>query len=304
VCAAQDFPSRPVKLIVPFAAGGSVDAIARALATELAPRLGQTVVVENKPGAGSIIGTEYVIRSPADGYTLLITSPAIAVNVTLRKTLSFDMRKDLVPVAMLAHAPGVLLVDPKLPFKTVQDYVTYARQSPGKLNFASGGAGSTEHLTGEMFKASTGIDIVHIPFQSATAAVTDLIAGRVQSFFTNQANVIGHIKAGSVKVLAVADDERSAITPDVPTFAESGFPDQKVSVWWGVMAPAGTPAKVVDKLNHDIREAIATPVMQERIANMGARTRDAMSPAQFGEFISEEVTRWGGAVKAAGVQLD
>lgn len=304
VSSAQGFPNRPVKLIVPFAAGGSVDAIGRALAAELAPLLGQAVVVENKAGAGSIVGTEFVTRAPADGHTLLITSPSIAVNVTLRKKMPFDPRKDLVPVAMLAHAPGVLLVDPKQPFKTVEDYVAFARKSPGTLNFASGGAGSTEHLTGEMFKANANIDIVHVPYPSATAAITDLIGGRVQSFFTNQANVIGQIKAGSVRVLAVADDKRSEITPAVPTFAEAGFPEQQVSVWWGVMAPAGTPPDVVARLNREIVAAVRTAAMQQRIAGMGARTRDPMSPKQFGDFIESEITRWGKAVKAAGVQLD
>lgn len=304
VSSAQTFPSKPLKLIVPFAPGGSVDAIARALAVDLAPLLGQPVVVENKAGGGSVVGTDFVARAPADGYTLLITSPAIAVNVTLRKTLPYDARKSLAPVAMLAHAPGVLLVDPKLPIKTLQDYVAAARRSPGTINFASGGAGSTEHLTGEMFKALARLDIVHIPYPSATAAVTDLMAGRVQSFFTNQANVIGQIKSGNVRVVAVADDKRSEITPDVPTFAEAGFPEQQVSVWWGVMAPAGTPPEVVERLNRDIVAVVRTPAMQQRIAGMGARTRDPMTAKQFGDFIESEIKRWGGAVKSSGVQLD
>ncbi len=301
---AEEFPSRPVKLVVPFAPGGSVDAIGRALAVELSPLLGQPVVVENKAGAGGLVGTTAVTTARADGYTLLVTSPSIAINVSLRKNLTFDPRKDLTPVAMLAHAPGVLLVDPKLPFRTVQDYVEFARKSPGTLNFASGGSGSTEHLSGEMFKANTKIDIVHVPYQSATAAITDVIAGRVQSFFTNQANVIGYIRSGAVRVLGVADDKRSDVTPEVPTFAESGFPEQQVSVWWGVMAPAGTPSEVVARLNRDIVAAVRTKSMQERISTMGAATRDPMTPRQFGDFIESEITRWGGAVKASGVQLN
>jgi len=213
VHAQQDYPNKPIKLIVPYAAGGSVDAIGRTLAQELTTRLGQSVVVENRVGAGSNVGSAFVAKSPPDGYTLLITSPGNAINVTLFKTMPYDVKTELTQVAVVGRAPGILAVAPSFPASNVKEFVAMAKQAPGTLNFGSGGRGSSEHLSGEMFKTTAGIDLVHVPYKGGSSVVTDLIGGRVQAFFTNQANVVGQIKGNAIKVLGVASNQRSLVVP-------------------------------------------------------------------------------------------
>jgi tripartite-type tricarboxylate transporter receptor subunit TctC len=300
---AQDYPNRPVRIVVPYAPGGSVDAIARTLAQELVQRLGQPVVVENRTGAGSNVGSTFVAKSPPDGYTLLLTSPGNAINPTLFKQMPYDIKTELTQVAVVGRAPGILLVNPAFPANSVKELVEMAKKAPGTLNFGSGGPGSSEHLAGEMFKATAGINITHIPYKGGSSVINDILAGHVQIFFTNQANVIGQIKANTIKVLGVAARERSTLLPNVPTFAEQGYPEQQVSVWWGIAAPANTPVAVLERLNKEILAAGASSSMRQRLSEMGAESL-TMTRAQANAFIDDEIVRWGKAVKSSNAQVN
>ena len=300
---AQDYPNRPVRIVVPYAPGGSVDAIARTLAQELVQRLGQPVVVENRTGAGSNVGSTFVAKSPPDGYTLLLTSPGNAINPTLFKQMPYDIKTELTQVAVVGRAPGILLVNPAFPANSVKELVEMAKKAPGTLNFGSGGPGSSEHLAGEMFKATAGINITHIPYKGGSSVINDVLAGHVQIFFTNQANVIGQIKANTIKVLGVAARERSTLLPNVPTFAEQGYPEQQVSVWWGIAAPANTPVAVLERLNKEILAAGASSSMRQRLSEMGAESL-TMTRAQANAFVDDEIVRWGKAVKSSNAQVN
>jgi tripartite-type tricarboxylate transporter receptor subunit TctC len=288
---------------VPYGAGGSVDAIGRTLAQELSSRLGQPVVVENRVGAGSNVGSTFVAKAPPDGYTLLLTSPGNAVNVTLFKQMPYDVKTELTQVAVVGRAPGILLVRPDFPANNVKELVAMAKKEPGKLNFGSGGPGSSEHLAGEMFKTLAGIDMTHVPYKGGAAVINDILAGQIQVFFTNQANVIGQIKGNRVKVLGVASNQRSALVPNVPTFAEQGYPEQQVSVWWGIAAPAKTPTAILDRLNSEILAAGASPTMRTRLLEMGAEPITT-TRAQANAFLDEEIVRWGKVVKSSNAQAD
>ena len=297
------WPERPIRIVVPYGAGGSVDAIGRTLAQELSTRLGQPVVVENRVGAGSNVGSTFVAKAPPDGYTLLLTSPGNAVNVTLFKQMPYDVKTELTQVAVVGRAPGILLVRPDFPANSVRDLVAMAKKEPGKLNFGSGGPGSSEHLAGEMFKTHAGIDMTHVPYKGGAAVISDILAGQIQVFFTNQANVIGQIKGNLVKVLGVASNQRSALVPNVPTFAEQGYPEQQVSVWWGIAAPAKTPTAILDRLNSEILAAGASPTMRTRLSEMGAESITTTRP-QANAFLDEEIVRWGKVVKSSNAQAD
>ena len=300
---AQDYPNRPIRIIVPYGAGGSVDAIGRTLAQELTQRLGQPVIVENKTGAGSNVGSTFVAKSPPDGYTLLLTSPGNAINVTLFKSMPYDVKTELTQVAVVGRAPGIMLVHPSFPANNVKDFVAMAKKAPGTLNFGSGGPGSSEHLAAEMFKTLAGIDLTHVPYKGGSAVINDILAGHVQVFFTNQANVVGQIKGNAVKVLGVAAPQRSSLVPDVPTFAEQGFPEQQVSVWWGVAAPANTPSAVLDRLNTEIVAAGASAAMRQRLSDMGAESITT-TRAEANAFLDDEIVRWGKAVKSSNAQVN
>ncbi len=297
------WPERPIRIVVPYGAGGSVDAIGRTLAQELSTRLGQPVVVENRVGAGSNVGSTFVAKAPPDGYTLLLTSPGNAVNVTLFKQMPYDVKTELTQVAVVGRAPGILLVRPDFPANSVRDLVAMAKKEPGKLNFGSGGPGSSEHLAGEMFKTHAGIDMTHVPYKGGAAVISDILAGQIQVFFTNQANVIGQIKGNLVKVLGVASNQRSALVPNVPTFAEQGYPEQQVSVWWGIAAPAKTPTAILDRLNSEILAAGASTTMRTRLSEMGAESITT-TRAQANAFLDEEIVRWGKVVKSSNAQAD
>jgi len=297
------WPERPIRIIVPYGAGGSVDAIGRTLAQELSTRLGQPVVVENRVGAGSNVGSTFVAKAPPDGYTLLLTSPGNAVNVTLFKQMPYDVKTELTQVAVVGRAPGILLVRPDFPANSVRELVAMAKKEPGKLNFGSGGPGSSEHLAGEMFKTNAGIDMTHVPYKGGAAVINDILSGQIQVFFTNQANVIGQIKGNMVKVLGVASNQRSALVPNVPTFAEQGYPEQQVSVWWGIAAPAKTPTATLDRLNSEILAAGASPTMRTRLSEMGAESITT-TRAQANAFLDEEIVRWGKVVKSSNAQVD
>jgi tripartite-type tricarboxylate transporter receptor subunit TctC len=300
---AQQYPSRPIRLIVPYAPGGGVDIVARALGQELTKRLGQQIVIENKTGAGGNIGSDAAAKATPDGYTLLIASPANAVNPSLYAKMPFNPVRDLVPVALIANTPAVLLVGPALPVRSIKELVALAKAKPGTLNFGSGGSGTTEHLAGEMFNAQAGIDLTHVPYKGGAAVLPDLISGQITLFFVNQTFALPYVKAGTIKALGVASDERSPALPDVPTFAEAGFADFRVSVWYGIMAPAGTPKEIISQLNREIVAALASPEMRERMQAMSLKPLPG-TPAEFAAFFADEMTRWARVVKTSGAKAE
>jgi tripartite-type tricarboxylate transporter receptor subunit TctC len=300
---AQTYPSRTVSIIVPYAAGGSLDLVTRVLAKSLAARLAQSVIVENKPGAGSNIGAAFVAKAAPDGHTLFLASPATAINVSLYTTLAYDPETDLIPVSLLTAVPSVLIVHPAQPFKNITEFVAFAKGNPGKLSYGSGGAGSSEHLAAEMFKMMAGLDIVHIPYKGGAPAMTDLAGGQIPLMFTNRIGALPFITSGKVRVLGVADAVRSPQLPDAPTFAEAGYGDFKVLVWSGIMAPAGTSAAIVNRLNAAIAESMQATDTKATLEGMGV-TIVGGSPAEFGAFLKNEVTRWRPIVKQSGARVD
>ena len=300
---AQDFPNRPLRMVVPYAAGGGVDIVARAVSQELSKRVGQPVIVENKTGAGSNIGSDFVAKAPPDGYTLLMASPANAINMSLYRKMPYDTQRDLAPVALVGAVPSVLVANPALPVKNVSELIALAKAKPGTLNYGSGGSGTSEHLSAEMFKSLAGIDIVHVPYKGGANAMTDVMSGQLSLMFTNMLGAMPHIRSGKLKAIAIADSRRSPSLPDVPTFAEAGFKDYEVSVWWGVMAPAKTPSSIIAYLNREINAALGAPELKERLDSMGARIVGG-TPEQFGAFIAAEIGRWGRAVQVSGATQD
>ena len=301
--AAQDYPNRPVRMVVPYAAGGGVDIVARAVSQELAKGIGQPVIVENRTGAGSNIGSDFVAKAAPDGYTLLMASPANAINMSLYRKMPYDTQRDLVPVALVGAVPSVLVVNPALPAKTVAELVALAKEKPGSLNYGSGGSGTSEHLSAEMFKSLAAIDLVHVPYKGGANAMTDVISGQLSLMFTNMLGAMPHIRSGKLKAIGLADSRRSPSLPEVPTFAEAGFKDFEVLVWWGVMAPARTPAPVVTYLNREIVAALGAPELKERLDGMGARIIGG-TPEQFGAFVAAEIVRWARAVQVSGATQD
>ncbi|NYT38698.1 tripartite tricarboxylate transporter substrate binding protein [Allopusillimonas soli] len=302
--AAAAYPDKPIRLIVGFSAGGSTDTVARILSKEISQTLGQPVVVENKPGGGSNIAADYVARADADGYTLYMVAVTSTINATLYKNLDFDLIKDFDPVALAVRVPNVLVVNPKLPVKSVKDLVALAKKEPGKLNFASSGSGTSIHMSGELFKMLTDIDVVHIPYKGSAPALKDLIGGQVDYMFDNMPSSWPHVQAGELRALAVTTTERSKTAPDLPTMNEAGFPEwPDVSSWFGVIAPHGTPPEAIQTLNKAIRAALAKPEVKEHMAKLGAVTADT-TPEQFGDFIKSEVDSWAKVVKASGATVD
>jgi tripartite-type tricarboxylate transporter receptor subunit TctC len=301
---AQDkFPSKPVKILVPYAPGGATDIVARIVAEPMRQSLGQSFVVENKPGAGSNIATDQVQRAAPDGYTLLFVAVTSAINQTLYKNVTFDLTKDFTPVALGAKVPNILVVNPQVPVKTVQELVDYAKKNPGKLAFASSGSGTSIHMAGELFKMQAGIDVLHVPYKGSAPAITDLIGGQVQFMFDNMPSAWPHAQSGKLRALAVTTAERSKSAPDLPTMKEAGFANFDVSSWFGLIAPAGTPPDVVNKLNAAMVKALDKPEVQlafEKLGAVGVKT----TPAEFGQFIKSEVEGWAPVVKASGAKVD
>jgi tripartite-type tricarboxylate transporter receptor subunit TctC len=300
IAKAQAYPARPVRLVVGFAAGGPADIVARLIAQWLSERLGQPFVVENRTGAATNIAAEAVARSPPDGYTLLFVTSANAVNTTLYEKLSFNLSRDIVPVASLMRAPSVLEVNPSVPAKTVPEFIAYAKANPGKLTMASSGIGTASHLFGELFKFMTGVNMLHVPYRGAAPAVTDVVAGQVQVYFDPIRNSIGYIRAGKVRPLAITSATRSEALPDVPTVSES-VPGYEASAWFGVGAPKATPAEIVEKLNKEINAGLADPKMKARLVDVG-RTPLSGSPADFGKLIADETEKWAKVIKSAGIK--
>jgi tripartite-type tricarboxylate transporter receptor subunit TctC len=302
IARAQAYPTRPVRIIVGFAAGGPADIVARLIAQWLSERLGQQFLVENRTGAASNIAAEAVVRSPPDGYTLLFVTAANAINTTLYEKLSFNLSRDIVPVASLIRAPSVLEVNPSVPAKTVPEFIAYAKANPGKLTMASSGAGTPSHVFGELFKFMTGVNLVHVPYRGAALAVTDLLAGQVQVFFDPVPNSFGYIRAGKLRPLAITSATRSEAFPDVPTVSEF-VPGYEASFWFGVGAPKATPAEIVEKLNTEINAGLADPKIKARLADLGG-TPFVGSPADFGKFIVDETEKWGKVVNFVGIKAD
>ena len=300
---AQDYPARPVKIIVAFTAGGTSDIMARSLAQRLTERFKQPFVIENKPGAGGNIGTEAVVRAPADGYTLIVNSVGpMAVNPTLYKSLPYNPLTDLVPIAQISDVPNVLVVHPSLNVKTVQDLVAYGKANPGKMNYASTGIGTSSHLAGYMLASRAGFEAAHVPYKGAEA-LRDLLTGRVQFMFATIPSVIAHIKAGNLVAIAVSSTRRSRSLPDVPTVADSGFPGFEAGSWFGLFAPKGTPANVIAELNRATNEFIAERQVQARMIDEGADPAGG-TPEQFGAFVRKEYEKWRVVVRESGAVVE
>jgi tripartite-type tricarboxylate transporter receptor subunit TctC len=299
---AQAYPTRPVRLIVPFAPAGASDILARLMGQWLSERLGQQFVIDNRPGGGGNIGTEAVVRAPADGYTLLIVGAWNAINATLYDKLNFNFLRDIAPVAGISHGPFVMVVNPSVPAKSLPEFIAYAKANPRKVNMASAGNGSAPHVAGELFKMMAGIDMVHVPYRGGGPALNDLLGGQVQVYFATSVSSIGHIRAGRLHALAVTAATRSDALPDIPTVAEF-VPGYEASNWYGVGAPKATPAEIVEKLNKEINAGLADPNMKTRLADLGG-TVLAGSPADFGKLIAEETEKWGKVVRFTGIKAD
>ncbi|HQR10672.1 MAG TPA: tripartite tricarboxylate transporter substrate binding protein [Casimicrobiaceae bacterium] len=300
---AQAYPTRPVRIIVPYPAGGAVDIIARIVGQPLSDSLKQPVIVDNRPGASANIGMELAAKSPPDGYVLLMASNGIATNMTLFPNLTFDGRRDFSAVARIGFAPLVIVVPAASPAKSLKDLVAQARAEPGKLTYASAGNGSSGHLAGELLKSSAKIDVLHVPYKGGAPAITDLLGERISFMAINPVEVIAHIRSGRLRALAVGSDKRVPLLPDVPTVAEAGLPGYEATVWWGLVAPAGTPREIVVKLNAETNRALADPAIVTRLAELGVEITPG-SPEQFAAFIQAQTDLWSGVIRAAGIKPD
>jgi|SRR5215467_15410804 len=297
---AHVYPTRAVRWIVPFTPGGPTDTVVRPMAQWLSERLGQPFVIDNRPGAGTNVGTEAVVRAPADGYTLLAMAPSSAINATLYEKLNFNVVRDIAPVATITRQAQVMVVNPSFPARTVPEFIAFAKANPGKINMASAGTGTAQHLAGELFKMMTRIKMVHVPYRGGAPAITDLIAGQVQVMFTSPLGLIEFIRAGKLRAIAVTTATRSEALPGVPPVADF-VPGFETTTWFGVGAPMNTPTEIVDKLNKEINAALADPRMKARISDMGAAPF-VSSPADFGKLIADETQKWAKVVKFAGLK--
>ncbi len=298
------YPTKPVKMVVPFPPGGSLDVTGRLIAQKLSEAWGQSVVVENKPGAGGNIGADFVAKSPPDGYTILMGALSThAVNPSLYKTMPYDAAKDFAPITLIAITPNVLVVNASLPVNSVKEFLAYAKANPGKLAFGSGSNGSAGHLAGELFKVETGSDAVHIPFKGGAPATQALLAGDTQFMFDNLANAMPQVKAGKLKALAVTTSNRSQLVPDLPTMSEAGLPGFDISTWYGFFAPAGTPPAVVAKWNADVAKILNAPDVRAKLVADGAEPAPD-TPEHFAQFIAKELAKYAKIVKASGAKVD
>ncbi len=302
VASAQTYPSRSVRIIVGTAAGGGMDIAGRVIAQALTERLGQQFFVEDRPGAGTNVGTELVLRSPPDGYTLLLSSAANAINTTLYQNLNFNFIRDIAPVATIARVPQVMEVHPSVPAKTVPEFIAYAKANPHKINMASAGNGSVQQVAGELFKMMAGVDMVHVPYKGAGPALVDLLGGQMQVMFDTTPGSIAHIKAGQLRALAVTTTSRADALPDLPTVADF-VPGYEASQWYGLVAPKNTPAAVIERLNGEVNAALATPGMKTRLADLGGAPF-AGTPADFGDLIVKDTEKWGKVVKFSGATVE
>ena len=299
---AQSYPTRPIRLVVPFGAGGGTDNLARIIEPLVSKALGQPLVIENRPGGGSSIGMDQVAKAAPDGYTLVMTDTSIALNPSLR-ALPYDTVNDFVPVSLLATAPVILMAHPKVPAKTLQEFVTLAKASPGKFSYASGGNGASTHLGGELLKMVAGIDVIHVPYKGTGPAMNDLIGGHVDVMFSGISSARPFMDDKKLNALAVTGDARNAATPDVPTFAEAGFAGVTASTYWGVLAPKGTPKEIVDRLSAEFAKAIREPDVRKRIADLGYLPIGGSS-ADYAANIKAEIAKWAPVIKAANVKAE
>ena len=300
---AQDYPSHPIKMIVPFGAGGPTDIFTRLLAEELRKALKQPFVLENRPGAGTIIGTEAAAKSPPDGYTLLMISATQTTTETLVPSKPYKLLRDFVPVASLLNSELVMVVHPSVPVNTVKDFITLAKSKPGALNYASSGVGSNYHMAGELFKNLTGTNILHVPYKGSSGARNDIISGQIEMMFDSVPSMAPMIQAGRVKALGTTGKMRSAILPDVPTLSEAGVPGYEATIWIGVMAPAGTPQPIVTLLNTEINKIVTRPEVKAAWEKLGA-VPVAMKPDEFGAFVQSEIERWAKVINTNGIKVE
>ncbi|TMG99231.1 MAG: tripartite tricarboxylate transporter substrate binding protein [Betaproteobacteria bacterium] len=300
---AQSYPNRPIKIIVPYAAGGAVDIVARTVGQPLAEALKQPVIVDNRPGASANIGMEIAAKAAPDGYTLLMASNGIATNMALFPNLTFDGRRDFAPIAKIGYAPLVIVVPTSSPAKSLKDLITMAKAEPGKLTYASAGNGSSGHLAGELLKSTATIDVLHVPYKGGAPAITDLLGERITFMPINPVEVIAHIRAGKLRTLAVASGKRVPFLPGVPTVAEAGLPGYEASVWWGLVAPMKTPPDIVRQLNAETDKALANPAIANKLAELGVVVTPG-APDEFGAFITSQTGLWSGVIKSGGIKPD
>lgn len=300
---ADTYPSKPVRLMVPFPPGGPTDVLARIVAPRLAERLGQPVLIDNKPGASGMVGADVVARAAPDGYTLLVNASIHVINPSLYPKQPYDAIADFAAISNLADVPLVLAVNPKVPAQSVKDVVALAKSAKAPLAFASAGNGASQHLSGEAFKVAAGIDLLHVPYKGSAPALTDLIGGQVQLMFDSLPSAMPFVKSGAIRALAVTTSKRTPALPDVPTIAESGYPGFSISTWYGVWAPAGTPAAIVQKLSGEIAAIVRQPDVRAQFEKLGAEPV-GNSPAEFSAFTKAELTKWAGIVKASGAKVD
>jgi tripartite-type tricarboxylate transporter receptor subunit TctC len=301
--AADDYPSRPVKIIVPFAAGGPADVYARFLAQRLQEAMGQPFVIENRPGGGSVVGTEIVAKSAPDGYTLLLMSNTHTVNESLMPNKPFALMRDFTPVAPINYSDLVLVVNPDVKAKTLQELIALAKSGPGKLNYASSGPGTPYHMAGELFKSMAGLDIVHVPYKESSGARTGVLGGQVEMMFDAVTVMNEHVKAGKVRALATSGKVRSGVMPDVPTLSEAGVPGYEAVIWLGLIAPKNTPPAIVNRLNAEVTKIVSRPETRAEWAKQGA-TAMTMTPDAFGKFLADDIVKWERIVKISGARAD
>jgi tripartite-type tricarboxylate transporter receptor subunit TctC len=300
---AQEVPTRPVRVVVPFSPGGAVDGPMRIIAQELSKKWGQQVIIDNKPGAGATIGSEIVAKAPPDGYTLLLASQTNAISATLYTKLAYDPIEDFAPISLIGREPGVLVVNPALPVKTFTEFVAYVKERPGQIDYASSGNGSGQHLFVALLMSMTGMKMNHVPYRGSGQATTDLLGGQVPVSIPGTAGMVGHIKAGKLRPLAVTGANRSPQLPEIPTVIEAGVPGYEAYVWMGLLAPKGTPASIIDKIQRDVGQALATPEVKTYMANSGIEIVGS-TPAEFGIFYRAERDQWGKVVRETGAKVD
>jgi len=300
---AQNYPNKPIRIVVPFAAGGAVDVVARAVGQRMSEQMGNSVIIENKPGASANLGAEFVAKAQPDGYTVLLGANGLATNMTLFRNLGFDTAKDFAPVARVGYAPLVLVVEASSPAKSLKDLIALAKAQPGVLNYGSAGNGGSGHLATELLKLTVKIDVLHVPYKGGALAMTDLLGGRLSFMLNNPLEVMANIKSGRLRALAVANPKRIAMLPEVPTFTEAGVPGYDASVWWGLVAPAKTPKDIVAKLSAEAQRALEDEGVKEKLSNLGA-VIDPAGPEQFGKFLNAEIEKWGNVIKTSNIHAD